>query len=169
MIKDSAGDSDSMVKARNQIFAMGGISFADKKDLIRLTETTDDKYEAGLSKKGMDYIKAVVMPSQTMISAAKPEEAKKFLEAGMAFELAMENAKKNKVKITPEFIEKTSKGIASAYSMTIYEQMDAVTAAQRAAKAKKSGQKKDQYGYYIGETMTVNGKTYKYIGNDQWQ
>lgn len=166
-IKDAAGDPDSMVKVRNEVFSMGGLSFADKKDLVKLTEGQEDKYEAGISKKGMDYIKSVVMPSQTMITAAKPAEAQKFLEAGIAYEKALSDARKKGEKITPEFIEKTSKSIAQTYSMTIYDQMDAVTAAQRAAKAKREGVKNQQpkkklVGY-------KDGKPVYDIGNGKWQ
>ena len=31
------------------------------------------------------------------------------------------------------------------------------------------GQTPDQFGFVIGESRTVEGKNYKYIGNDQWQ
>jgi hypothetical protein len=33
---------------------------------------------------------------------------------------------------------------------------------------KNAGQA-DKFGHAVGEKKTVNGATYKYIGNDQWQ
>jgi hypothetical protein len=168
-IKDSAGDPDALVKIRNEIFVTGGLSFSDKKDFVRLAEGQEDKYEAGVTKKGMDYIKSVVMPSQTMITAAKPAEAQKFLEAGMAYEKAVSDARKKGEKITPEFIEKTSKSIAQTYNMTIYDQMDAVTAAQRTAKAKRTGIKEQSQNQQKRIVGYKDGKPVYDLGNGKWQ
>lgn len=172
-VKSSAGDPDAILKARQSIFGTGGLSFSDKKSMLAMTEGTEDKYEAQITKGGADYIKNLVMPSQTMISAAKPKEAENYLDAMKTFNEAIITAKKNGEKINAETTNRIAKEVASTYSMTVYDQMDAAKKKMQADKLKaaqkKTGQQKDQFGYTLGDTKIIRGKTYKYIGNDQWQ
>ncbi len=173
-VKDAAGDPDALLKVRQSIFNTFGLSFNDKKSLLAMTETEQDKHEAALTKRGMDYIQRTVMPSQTMISAAKPIEAAKYLEAAKAFDDAVSKAKQKGEKIDGAFIEKTSKEISQAYTMSVTDQIEAMNKRmkedQEKRKAKKEAAKgKDKFGFAVGDTKIIQGKTYTYIGNDQWQ
>jgi hypothetical protein len=87
----------------------------------------------------------------------------------MAYEKAVSDARKKGEKITPEFIEKTSKSIAQTYNMTIYDQMDAVTAAQRTAKAKRTGIKEQSQNQQKRIVGYKDGKPVYDLGNGKWQ
>lgn len=177
-VKSAAGDPEAIRAVRQKIFGTGGLSFSDKKSMLAMTENEEDKHEAQITKSGADYIKNVVMPSQTMLSAAKPKEAENYLDAMKTFNEAIIAAKKRGEKINGETINTIAKEVAATYSMTVYEQMDAARKkmladkqkAQRSAKTKPENAVKDKYGYIPGvSTKVIKGKTYTYIGNDQWQ
>jgi hypothetical protein len=175
-VKNAAGDPDAMLEVRQNIFGTSGLSFSDKKQMLTMTEGEQDKFEAQVTKRGMDYIQRTVMPSQTMISAAKPMEATKFLEAAKAYDDAIIAAKKKGEKIDGAFVDKTAKEVSQAYTMGVTEQIEAINVKMKEDKKKRDAKKaattnpqKDQYGFTIGDTKIVKGKTYNYIGNDQWQ
>ena len=175
-IHASAGDSDAMLKTRQNIFSTGGLSFSDKKSMLTMTEGELDKDESKVRELGANYIKNLVMPSQTMITAAKPKEAENYIDAMKNFDQAILTAKKNGEKINSETVNRIAKEVAATHSMTIYDQMDAAknkmkTDKEKAAQ-KKAGQptgQKDKFGFTVGENKVIRGKSYKYIGNDQWQ
>lgn len=138
-IKGSYGEPDALKQVRQKIFSSSDLSLADKKSLLTMTETTEDKFESEVTKRGLDYIKSTVMPSQTMISAAKPTESANFLEAMKTYDDAIKTAKKNGEKINAETVNRIAKEISQIYSMTIYDQIDAVKEQMQKDKEKRSG------------------------------
>jgi hypothetical protein len=166
-VKSAAGNPDAIIKVRSNIFASGGLSFSDKKSLLSLTEGSEDKYEAGVTKQGADFIKNVVMPSQTLISAAKPKEAENYLDAMRTYNDAISKARDKNGKLDAESVNKIAKEVASSYTMSVYDQMEAAKEAM--TKDKNRAKKKDKFGFVIGEKKEIRGKSYTYIGNDQWQ
>ena len=159
-VKSAAGNPDAIIRVRSNIFASGGLSFSDKKSLLSLTEGSEDKYEAGVTKQGADFIKNVVMPSQTLISAAKPKEAENYLDAMRTYNDAISKARDKNGKLDAESVNKIAKEVASSYTMSVYDQMDAAKDAMQKDKAKRQGGIK-KLGMYKGKrAYTYDEKTF---------
>lgn len=142
-IHSAAGDPEALLKARQTIFSTGGLSFSDKKSMLTMTESDMDKSESQAIKLGADHIKNLVMPSQTMLTAAKPAEAANYIDAMKTFDQAIVTARKKGEKINSETINKIAKETAQTYQMSIYDQMEAAKTKMKADK-EKAAQKKAQ-------------------------
>ena len=174
-IHSAAGDPDGLLKARQSIFNAGGLSFSDKKAMLTMTESGMDKSESQAIKLGADHIKNLVMPSQTMISAAKPTEAANYIDAMKTFDLAIVSARNKGEKINAETVNKIAKEVASTYSMTVYDQMDAAKKKMQDDKAKaaqkkvgKQDKKELTQKVFIGYKKGTKIPVYD-IGNGQQQ
>jgi hypothetical protein len=124
-VKDATGDPDALQKVRTAIIVSGGVSVNDKKHLLQVTENNQDQFETLLIKKGADHIKQMVMPSETMISSAKPEEARQYIKSVMDYETAINNYRKGGKLIDADFITRTAGTIAEANRLSIADQLKA--------------------------------------------
>jgi hypothetical protein len=174
-IHSAAGDPEGLLKARQTIFSTGGLSFSDKKAMLTMTESDMDKSESQAIKLGADHIKNLVMPSQTMLTAAKPAEAANYIDAMKTFDQAIITARKKGEKINPETINKIAKETAQTYQMTIYDQMDASKEKMKADKEKavqkkagKQDQKQPQQKVFLGYKKGTKIPVYD-IGNGKQQ
>ena len=77
------------------------------------------------------------MPSQTMITAAKPEEALNFLKASEAMEAEVLNARKAGKPLNSQQVIEKAQEISQAYRMSTREQIEAAQKRIR-EEAKKS-------------------------------
>ena len=115
------------------------------------------------------------MPSKgTFFTKAVEEE--KLIKAMSAYEEAVKKARQEKGVLTADDINKIAADVADAYVMTPTEAVEESVKANKERQAKRELKKKeetgekDKYGFVIGgSSRIINGVTWIYIGNNQWQ
>ncbi|HPD58084.1 MAG TPA: hypothetical protein PKW17_12640, partial [Smithellaceae bacterium] len=167
-IKESVGDSDALTKTRLEIYSSTGLSWMDKKTLLNMTGEQEGKLEAHLANQGAEYIKRVLMPTMSVGGLTKPEESKQLLDAMAAYEAGFQRLKKSGKPLTADAVNQLAKDVANAYVLSPTELVQRSIQRMNEQKEKAPG-KKDKHGYVPGEKKVINGATYEYIGNDQWQ
>lgn len=121
---------------RNRIYRSGELSRGDKEQLLLKTESKLDSEDARNLKIGEDYLKQVIMPSQTMITAAKPDEARNYMIAVNALDKFVTDARKSGKPANSKAVTEKARELGEMYRMTTQEQINAMN--QRiAADAKK--------------------------------
>jgi hypothetical protein len=85
----------------------------------------------------------------------------------------VQKLKKSGKPVTADEVNQLAKDIANAYVLSPTELVQRSLKREREQREKKSGGtapgKRDKFGYAPGEKKIINGVTYEYIGNDQWQ
>ena len=110
---------------RMEIYRTGGLSRADKEKLLTKTEAKIEKIDARNLTRAMQYLKETVMPSQTMVTAAKPDEALNYLKATEAMEAAVAEARKAGKPLSSKQVIETAHEISQTFKMSTREQMEA--------------------------------------------
>jgi hypothetical protein len=125
ILQDIYSEERKPEEIRSEIYKTWGLSRVDKERLLTKTEAKIEKMDARNLTRAMTYLKETVKPSETMISAAKPEEALNYLKAAEAMEAAVIDARKaGKPLSSKEVIEKAQE-ISQAFKMSTQEQMEA--------------------------------------------
>ncbi len=125
-VHSAAGDPERNRALRGEIIRSAGLSFTDKKALLAKTEGEADKIESQWRTKAAGYLKDVVMPSQTMISAAKPEEAYQFYRGLQALDEGIAKLKQSGKPLTGQLVQDLAVDIGKAYRLTLPQQIQAV-------------------------------------------
>jgi len=110
---------------RAQLYRTSGLSRADKEKLLNKTEANIEKLDAKNLTRAMAYLKETVMPSQTMITAAKPDEALNYLKAAESMEDAVLSARKLGKPLSSKQVIEKAQEISQTFKMSTREQMDA--------------------------------------------
>jgi len=109
--------------------------------------------------KAMAAIKTKSVPS-SMLGVPTPLPSRKKMETYITLTLQDPNWRENYPEIAEEFDKQFPLGVK-----TEEEEEGWLSGLFK----RKKKQKKDKYGFIIGETRTVNGKKWRYIGGDKWE
>lgn len=124
-LQDIYSDAKGPEAIRMEIYRTGGLSRADKEKLLTKTEAKIEKIDARNLSRAMQYLKETVMPSQTMVTAAKPDEALNYLKATEAMEAAVVEARKAGKPLNSKQVIETAQEISQTFKMSTREQMEA--------------------------------------------
>lgn len=113
---------------RDQIIRSTSLGREDKERLLTKTQTSIEKDDARNLSRAIQYLKETVKPSETMITAAKPEEALNYMKAAEAMEAAVMNARKEGKPLTPKQVIEKAQELSQTFRLTPREQIDAATA-----------------------------------------
>lgn len=136
-------DPESAAKARETIIRTPGVKFEDKKSLLLMTERVSDNEESAWLIKANNFLKDVVMPSQTMVEAAKPLEALRYRQAMIALKEAIDAAKQGGKPLTGKQILEKAMEIAPGYKVGFREAVDSMRDELNKGKAPPAAPKKN--------------------------
>jgi hypothetical protein len=125
VLRDIYSGAKPPEQIRVEILRSGSLSRADKEKFLNKTEAQIEKLDAKNLTRAMSYLKETVMPSQTMITAAKPAEALNYLKAAEAMESEVLNARKNGKPLSSQEVIEKAREISQTFKMSVKEQMDA--------------------------------------------